>query len=176
MVCTVLGGKMKTKFVVLIFLILAACSGYRDSTPTATPIPIDVRVVNGDRLPSGLPSFESVDLWQFQQWGDIDALLISREMLYQAKNDVKLQQYLHDIAFQTVIFIYDATTQDAAEILQLKPPTNTTTTMEYILVAVRATESITIGGGVLKEIVNKSKIDILRDITLYTRTVQGEIK
>jgi hypothetical protein len=167
---------MKTNFVVLIFLILAACSGCRESNPIATPTPIDVRVVNGDLLPSDLPSFESVDLWQFQQWGDIDALLISREMLYQAKNDVKLQQHLRDIAFQTVILIYGATTQDAVEILLLKSPTNTTSTTEYILVAVRATESKTIGGGVLKEIDRKSAIDLLGAMSTYVRTVQNEIK
>ena len=167
---------MKKIFILLIFLILAACSCSPDQNPKATPKPVDVRVIDGDQLPSGLPSFESVDIWQFQKWDEIDGVLISKDLLYNAKSNNELQQRLRNIAFQTVILIYQATTQDAAEILDLKSPTNTPTTTEYVLVAVRATSSQTFGGGILKEIGNENEINILRDITLYIRTVQGEIK
>jgi hypothetical protein len=78
-----------------------------------------------------------------------DALLISVELLQAARTDAGLKSWLHETAFKAVLLVYGGDTKQVAEILELKSPTMTTSTTEYVFAALRATPKYVVGGGVL---------------------------
>jgi hypothetical protein len=155
---------MKKNLLLLFLLALAGCAGR--PSPSAAPSLVFVRAVSGDRLPDEFPRYAAVDL----------ALLISKDLLYQARDDASLRQQLQEAARQTVLLISGATTQDAAQILQLGSPTMTTTTTEYVLVSIRATDTQIFGGGILVDKDRKVEPDLARDINDYVRLIQKHVK
>ena len=165
---------MKKVPLLLILILLSGCVSY--SSPTATLPPLEIRTVSGDQLPDIFPSYPTVDLTRSLQLQDIDALIISKELLYLAKENTDLRQQLQDIAWQTVLLIYGASTQDVRQILQLGSPTVKPTTTEYVLVAVRATKTQILGGGVLIPKERKSPLDVAAAIEDYVRSVQENVK
>jgi hypothetical protein len=163
------------KHVLLLFLLaLAGCTG--SITPTVAPQLVFVRTLKGDRLPDEFPRYPAVDLAQPTQWQDVDALLISKSLLYEARDDASLRQQLQEVARQTVLLISGATTQDAAQILQLGSPTVTTTTTEYVLVSLRATNTQIFGGGILVAKDRKTEPDLYTEINNYVRLIQKNEK
>ncbi len=106
----------------------------------------------------------------------IDALLISKELLYEAKEDAKLREQLQDVAWEMVLLISDASEFDVRDILQMPVPAGTTTTTREILVALRATETHVVGGGILVPKDRKYPIDIAKDIDEYVRGIQKTLK
>jgi hypothetical protein len=169
------GRKNMKKNLLLFFLLaLAGCAG--TPSPTAAPSLVIVRAVSGDRLPDEFPRYAVVDLAQRSQWQEVDALLISKDLLYQARDDASLRQQLQDAARRTVLLISGATTQDAAQILQLGSPTVTTTTTEYVLVSIRATNTQIFGGGILVYKDRKVEPDLARDINDYVRLIQKHVE
>jgi hypothetical protein len=165
---------MKKNLLLLLLLALAGCAGR--PSPSAAPSLVFVRAVSGDRLPDEFPRYPAVDLAQRSQWQEVDALLISKDLLYQARDDASLRQQLQEAAQQTVLLISGATTQDAAQILQLGSPTMTTTTTEYVLVSLRATDTQIFGGGILVDKDRKVEPDLARDINDYVRLIQKHVK
>jgi hypothetical protein len=165
----------QTTLSILLLLFMVGCSVF--STPIPTPQSADIRVVvvKGDQLPASVPVFEVIDLGQNQDWEDIDAVLISSGFLMKAKDDASLRLKLTDVAWQSILLIWGSTTQEAADILQLKSPTNQTSRNEYILVAVHVTQTQTLGGGVLSE-GNSNSENVLSAIELYIQTTQNEMK
>ena len=55
---------------------------------------MNIRTVWGDHLPEEIPAYPALDLSQRLPWQEIDAVLISKDLLYRAKEDEKLKQQL----------------------------------------------------------------------------------
>lgn len=161
---------MKKYALFFIVLALAGCAVH--PAPTATPIPMVVRTAIGDQVPQEFPTYPAIDLWDQSQWVGVDALLISKELLYEAKEDAALREQLQNVAWEMVLLISGASESDVREILQIPGWAGTTSTTREILVALRATETHVIGGGILVPKDRKYPIDIAKDVDEYVRGIQ----
>ena len=122
-----------------------------------------------------LPTFAD-ELSEVEKGGAIssDALLISVDLLKDAKTDAGLKTWLQETAFKAVLLVYRGDTKQVAEILELKSPTMSTGTTNYVVAALRATTKYVVGGGVL--VPNGSNNGVqLNDLKNYVLNVQKRV-
>ena len=128
---------MRIRFAALLFLFFPAvfllgCTELltRRPRPTSTPpTPVTIVVLQGDSLPAYLyDPLPKMTLRDRELHGD--ALLISKDVLIQARSDPALRLKLEEVANKVPLFVYQATTEDLAETFpdqRIMTSTSTTT-------------------------------------------------
>ena len=130
-----------------------------------------IRTVWGDNLPAEVPSYPAIDIAQ-QLPSEVDAVLISKDMLYQAQEDTILKLQLQSVARQTILLIYGAMTRDIANILEIQIPNVTDTTARIVLVAVWDKDPVPMAGAMLIPIEPKTDFNFSREVDNWVRTFQ----
>ena len=161
---------MKKYAVLFIVLALAGCANR--PTPTATPVPVVVRTVIGDQLPDGYPAYPTIDLGERAQWEGVEALLISKELMYKAGEDTELREQLQSVIWEMVLLIIGASTQEVRDILQMPILNVTSERGRSVMISVRATETNILGSEMVLLPESKRLTVSAKRIDDYVRHVQ----
>ena len=168
---------MKTLIIILIVLVvLSGCSGCSVANNTASPVTPDVTILTVDGDKENLPQYVS-QLGEVQIGDDpnADAILISRELFEKARSVAELKSWLQSVVFKTILLVYEGDPYEVAEVLELKSPTMMTENSTYIVAAIRATDKVVIGGGILVSSTNRQDIT-LKDLEDYLIQVQKQVR
>ena len=158
---------MKKLFLLCLLFISIACARLPTSTPALPPM--EVRTVWGDHLPEAIPDYPAVDLSQRLPWQEIDAVLISKDLLYQAKEDEQLKQQLRGVYYQSILLVYRATTSEVVNILELEHAPTGGTSSPVIFVAAKMAGLSPVVGMFVSDKEPKTESESLRDIDQYVR-------
>lgn len=133
-----------------------------------------IRTVWGDRLPQEVPTYPAVDLSQRLPWQEIDAVLISVDLLYQAQEDARLKEQLQGIYRQNILLVYRATGPEVVQILELEAATIRDTSDPVILVSVQMKGSLPMTGVLMVPAALVADFDLPKGIESYVRNLQDQ--
>lgn len=159
---------MKKLFLLYLLFLSIGCRWLPTSTPALPPM--EIRTVWGDHLPEAIPDYPAVDLSQRLPWQEIDAVLISKDFLYQAKEDEQLKQKLRGIYYQSILLIYRATTSDVVKILELERAATGGTSSPIIFVAAKMAGPSSVVGMFTSDNEPMTESDFRRIIDEYVRS------
>jgi hypothetical protein len=152
------------------------------ATPTRTCVPIIILLLEDDI--EYIPEYLSDPLLQeqtpvsLQEAASVtaDAILISREKLFMSSRDPNVKRFLRDIVeSQKILLVYDASTLDVAQQLELGTPTMGTETTYHSVASVAMANHVIAAGGVLLS-KGHSEEYLLQDIREYLVYFRSEIQ
>jgi len=149
---------------------------------TNTPTPVTILLIKGDveRLPAYLSepllALNPPVILNDAPFVNCDAVLISREQLFESGKDLTIRNQLVSILMNhKILLVYHASTIDLANQLDIGTPTMTTQTTNTIVASAALTNNIIAAGGVLLS-KGDSEENLLQDIRNYVPYFRSAIQ
>ena len=161
----------------VIAALISACSRFAVPTPTSTPIPVTILLIEGDedRLPDRLseplleehPPSTQIEIAHVPA----DAVLISREKLFDPANREDLRKIIDS---QKILLVYGASSSDIRRELKLDKPSATTGASRSIVGAAFRSDKAVVGGALVSR--GDREEDLLRAVCDYVILVKSTLQ
>lgn len=180
-IITILGTAGFVLFAVLFITLLLPKLNHVNFNVKSTPPPVTILLVKGDV--ERLPTFLSEPLLALNPpvnleeapYVNCDAVLISREQLFESGKDLTVRNQLVSIIMNhKILLVYHVTTTDIANQLDLGTPVGRTETTYTAIASAALTKNIIAAGGVLLS-KGHSEENLLQDIREYVSNFRSVI-